>query len=86
MFVVYKLPTVVISRRTDQYSKAYENLMGQQPQQGIPKARTSTLARAASGTPAAPQVILLPFACVWKHDTRCCFVSTFCVTMKKQHG
>lgn len=52
MFVVYKLPTVVISRRTDQYSKAFESLMGQQPWQGIPKARSGTLTRAASGGPA----------------------------------
>ena len=55
MFVVYKLPTVVISRRTDQYSKAYESLIGQQPSQGIPKARTASLSRAASGGPAAAQ-------------------------------
>lgn len=57
IYVLYKLPTVVISRRTDQYSKAYENLMGQVPQQGIPKARANALPRAPSGT-AASQVSL----------------------------
>lgn len=36
LYVIYKLPTVIISRRTDQYSKAYESLMGQQPLQGPP--------------------------------------------------
>lgn len=36
LYVLYKLPTVIISRRTDQYSKAYESLMGQQPLQGPP--------------------------------------------------
>ena len=57
IYVLYKLPTVVISRRTDQYSKAYENLMGQVPQQGIPKARANALPRAPSGT-ATSQVSL----------------------------
>lgn len=28
MYLLYKLPTVVISRRTDQYSKAHEILTG----------------------------------------------------------
>ena len=28
MFLLYALPTVVISRRTDQYGKAHETLMG----------------------------------------------------------
>ena len=28
MYVLYALPTVVISRRTDQYGKAHETLMG----------------------------------------------------------
>ena len=28
LFMLYKLPTVVISRRTDQYSKAHELLTG----------------------------------------------------------
>lgn len=49
IFVLYKLPTVIISRRTDQYSKAYENLMGQVPQQGIPKSRANALPKASSG-------------------------------------
>lgn len=47
--MLYKLPTVIISRRTDQYSKAYENLMGQVPQQGIPRARVHALPKAPSG-------------------------------------
>lgn len=53
--MLYKLPTVIISRRTDQYSKAYENLMGQVPQQGIPRARVHALPKAPSGT-VGPQV------------------------------
>lgn len=61
MFVLYKLPTVVISRRTDQYSKAFENLLGllPQPQQGVPKSRTIALARTDSGIPSVHEVLLL---------------------------
>lgn len=60
MFVVYKLPTVVISRRTDQYSKAYESLVGREPQQGLPKTRAPATAPAktTSDSPPAPQVKL----------------------------
>lgn len=47
--MLYKLATVVISRRTDQYSKAYEHLMGQVPQQGIPRARAHAPPKAPSG-------------------------------------
>ncbi|KAL3157642.1 hypothetical protein ABBQ32_012087 [Trebouxia sp. C0010 RCD-2024] len=49
IFVLYKLPTVIISRRTDQYSKAYENLMGQVPQQGIPRSRANAVPKGPSG-------------------------------------
>ena len=55
--MLYKLPTVVISRRTDQYSKAYEHLMGQVPQQGIPRARAHALPKAPCGA-AGAQVCL----------------------------
>ena len=56
MFVLYKLPTVVISRRTDQYIKAYESLLGREPQLGIPRTRTSALPRTTSGNATATQV------------------------------
>ncbi len=55
MFVLYKLPTVVISRRTDQYIKAYETLLGREPQSGVPKTRTSALPRTTSGNATASQ-------------------------------
>ena len=57
IFVLYKLPTVVISRRADQYGKAFETLMGQQPQQGFPKSRGSCPVKATSATAAPPQVL-----------------------------
>ena len=56
MFVLYKLPTVIISRRTDQYIKAYETLLGREPQSGVPKTRTSALPRTTSGNATASQV------------------------------
>jgi hypothetical protein len=66
--VLYKLPTVVISRRTDQYIKAYESLLGQEPQSGVPKTRTSALPRTTSGnatasqaSPLDPAIFQLPF-------------------------
>jgi hypothetical protein len=31
IYIMYVLPTVIISRRTDQYEKAYETLMGHPP-------------------------------------------------------
>ena len=59
LYVIYKLPTVVISRRTDQYSKAYENLMGQQPLQGPPfKSKGPGPQLRAPGPPAGPPVML----------------------------
>lgn len=57
--MIYKLPTVVISRRTDQYSKAYENLMGQQPLQGPPfKSKGPGPQLRAPGPPPGPPVML----------------------------
>lgn len=61
MFVVYKLPTVVISRRTDQYIKAYETLLGREPQLGVPKTRTSALPRTTSGNATASQASPVDF-------------------------
>lgn len=57
IFVLYKLPTVIISRRNDQYSKAFENLMGQVPQQGIPRSRANAVSKGSSGAD-GPQVCL----------------------------
>ena len=54
--MLYKLPTVVISRRTDQYIKAYESLVGREPQSGVPKTRTSALPSTTSGNATASQV------------------------------
>ncbi|KAL3159675.1 hypothetical protein ABBQ38_010082 [Trebouxia sp. C0009 RCD-2024] len=56
IFVLYKLPTVIISRRNDQYSKAFENLMGQVPQQGIPRSRANAVSKGSSGAD-GPQIL-----------------------------
>ncbi|DBA86232.1 hypothetical protein WJX77_001095 [Trebouxia sp. C0004] len=55
MFVLYKLPTVVISRRTDQYIKAFETLLGREPQSGVPKSRSSAIPKTTSGNATASQ-------------------------------
>lgn len=54
MFVIYKLPTVIISRRTDQYSKAYESLMGQPALQGPPFKSRGSAAHARPPPPPPP--------------------------------
>lgn len=77
--MLYKLPTVVISRRTDQYSKAYEHLMGQVPQQGIPRARAHALPKAPSA--AAGAQVGLTMVRVEGSGTNRCLMTTIIATL-----